>query len=76
MLTVQQKMEGKVVFNDGDFAEIEVSGVEGEEAGLLLETMQAHRGYTSDTNEEFRQRFGVATKLRVVVTTEFHEQRE
>ena len=36
MLRVQQKMEGKVVFNDGDFAEIAVAGVEGEEAGKRL----------------------------------------
>ena len=71
MLRVQQKMEGKVVFNDGDFAEIAVAGVEGEEAGLFLTTMQAHREDTSDTNEQFRQRFGVGTILDILVITHF-----
>ena len=75
-MLIQQKMEGEVVFNDGDFAEIEVGGVEREEAGLFLKTMQAHREDTSDTGKEFRQRLGVGTMLDIVVTTEFRKQRE
>jgi hypothetical protein len=43
MLTVQQKPEGEVVYNEGDFAVTEIGGVESEDAGVFLTTLQAYR---------------------------------
>jgi hypothetical protein len=66
-----KKMGGEVLYNDGKFAEIQTHGIEGPEEGLLLEILQAHIEDTTDTPEEFRQRFPVQKRLIVTTITEF-----
>ena len=69
MLT-SKRVEGKVDYNDGSFAEVFTYGIEGIEKNLLLETIQIHREDTEDTPEEFQQRFPVGTTLSILTTTE------
>jgi hypothetical protein len=69
-MTTHKRVEGRVRYNDGFFASVEISGVEGIEEGLFLATIQFHIGDTSDTPEEFRQRFPVGTWWNISTTTE------
>jgi hypothetical protein len=69
VLTIARR-EGPVVYNNGDIAEVEAGGVEGEEKGLFLETIQLDAGDTGDTPEEFQRRFPVGTWLKLSITTE------
>jgi hypothetical protein len=56
-IVVQKKVHGQVDYNDGEFAEVQVAGVEGIEKGLWLHSLQIHRGDTKDTPEQFQRRF-------------------
>ena len=69
-MIIRKKVKGEVDYNDGEFAEIQMSGIEGIEKDLLLDTFQVHREETSDSPQEFRQRFPVGMWLDVVTTTE------
>lgn len=75
---IRKKVEGQVLYNDGEFAEIQTSGIEGIEEDLLLKAIQTHRADTSDSPEEFERRFPVGTWLEIITTTEItsalHEQ--
>ena len=76
---IRKKVEGQVLYNDGEFAEIQTSGIEGIEEGLLLKTIQTHRPDTGDSPEEFQCRFPVGMWLEILTTTEItlalYEQR-
>src|SRR5438067_2361408 len=67
--TIRKRVEGEVKFNDGEFAEVQTNGIEGIEKDLLLDVIQFHRCDTSDTPEEFRQRFAVGRWLDISATT-------
>ena len=69
MLT-SKRVEGRVEYNDGEFAEIQTIGIEGIEKNLLLETTQIHRSDTQNTPDEFQRRFPVGMRLGIVTTTE------
>jgi hypothetical protein len=69
-MVINKKTKGEIDYNDGEFAEIQTSGIEGSEEDLLLETLQIHRGNASCSPEEFRQRFPAGMRLDVVTTTE------
>lgn len=74
MLT-SKRVEGRVEYNDSEFAEIQLIGIEGIEKNLLLETIQIHRGDTRDTPEEFQRKFPVGIRLKVLTTTEVTKKR-
>ena len=41
-MVIRKKVEGRVDYNDGEFAEVQTVGIEGIEQDLLLETIQIH----------------------------------
>jgi hypothetical protein len=47
-VTTRREVRGEVLYNDGNFAEIQTIGTEGIERGLLLDTVQIHRSDTDD----------------------------
>ena len=60
-----------VAFNDGDYAEVDINGVEGVEKGLWLDTMQISvldAGGISP--KEFRKKFPVGMLLDISTATE------
>lgn len=69
-MITRKRVEGEVVHNNGEFAEVNICGVEGIEEGLFLDTIQIHVEETSDTPEEFEQRFPVGAWLNIWTTTE------
>jgi len=69
MLTTK-RVEGRVEYNDGEFAEVQTIGIEGIEENLLLETIQIHRRDAQNSPEEFQRRFPVGTRLGILTTTE------
>lgn len=52
-MVVHKREGGRVDFNDGQCAEVQVVGVEGTKKGLWLETIQLHREDTCNTADEF-----------------------
>lgn len=73
-MLIRKKVEGEVQYNDGEFAEVLTSGVEGsDDEGIQLETIQFHRDDTDDTREEFQQRFRVGMWLDISTTVEVVE---
>jgi len=69
-MIIRNRVEGEIVYNDGRFAEVEIYGTKGADEGLLLETIQFHVEDTSDTREEFQQRFRVGTWWNISTSTE------
>lgn len=69
-MIVCRKTQGKVSYNDGEFTEVEISGIEGTEEGLFLDTVQFHRCDTSNAPDEFRRRFPVGAHLDILTITE------
>jgi hypothetical protein len=67
---IRKVLEGRIAYNNGDFAEIEIIGTEGIEKNLWLETIQTHREDTNDTTEGFQRRFSVGTWVNICTTTE------
>jgi hypothetical protein len=65
-----RKVMGEVVYNNGEFAEIETFGVDGIETGLILETIQISRDDTNDGTKEFRRKFRVGVLLDITTTVE------
>jgi hypothetical protein len=41
-MMIRKRVEGKVEYNDGDFAEVQTVGTEDIEKDLLLDTIQLH----------------------------------
>ena len=72
-MIIRKRTEGEIVYNDGEFAEVQLVGIESDEEDLLLETIQIHRCDT-DLPQEFQRRFPVGRWLDVLTTTEisFH----
>jgi hypothetical protein len=66
----QNRVNGEVEYNDGDFAEIQTVGIEGIEKDLLLETIQVHRDNTSYTCEQFQDKLPVGSWLNICTTIE------
>jgi len=66
----RKRVEGEVVYNDGEFAEIETYGVEVYEEDPFLTTIQLHVEDTGDTAEQFQQRFPVGMWLSIWTTSE------
>jgi hypothetical protein len=58
-MIIRKRTEGKILYNDGEFAEVQLVGIEGDEEDLLLETIQIHRCDGDDLPQEFRCRFQV-----------------
>jgi len=73
-MIIRKRTEGKILYNDGEFAEVQLVGIEGNDDDLLLETTQIHRCDTDDLPQEFQRRFPVGRWLDVLTTTEisFH----
>jgi hypothetical protein len=69
-VTTRKEVRGEVLYNAGDFAEIQAIGTEGIERGLLLGTVQIHRSDTDDAVAEFQRRFKVGTRLHILATIE------
>jgi hypothetical protein len=75
-MVIRKKVEGRVDYNDGEFAEVQTVGIEGIEQDLLVETIQIHADDTNDTPDEFRRRFPVGMWLDILTTTEITSQAE
>ena len=67
-VTTRKEVQGEVLYNDGDFAEIQTIGTEGIERGLLLATVQIHRSDTDDAVVEFQRSFKVGMRLHISTT--------
>ena len=63
-------MEGQVEYNNGEFAEVVTIGVEGIEKGLWSDSIQISSCDTKETAEQFRDRFPVGARLRILTITE------
>ncbi len=62
---VLSKVRGLVIHNDGQFAEVELGGIEGSEEDIFLATIQLHVEHTQMTEEEFLNRFPVGTLMTI-----------
>ena len=69
-MMARKRIQGEVVYNDGEFAEVETYGLEVYEEDLFLNTIQLHVEDTGDTPEQFRQRFPVGMWLHIWTTLE------
>jgi hypothetical protein len=69
-VTTRKEVRGEVLYNDGDFAEIQTIGTEGIERGLLLDTVQIHRSDTADAVAQFQRSFRMGTRLHILTTIE------
>jgi hypothetical protein len=63
-------VRGQVQHNDGEFAEVQMVGIEGIEENLLGEIIQIHRCDTKGSPQEFGRQFPVGTWLDISTTTE------
>lgn len=73
-MVVRKRVEGRIDYNDGEFAEVQIVGIEGIELGLWLETIQLHREDTNDTSDEFRRRFPHGMWLDILTITDITAQ--
>ena len=69
-----KRVEGRVKYNDGEFAEIQTIGIEGIKEDLLLDAIQIHRSDAQNTPEEFQRRFPVGMTLGILTITEIEEK--
>jgi hypothetical protein len=69
-MVIRKRVEGKVQYNDGDFAEVMTNGIEGIEKNVLLKTIQIHCCDTENTPEEFQHRFPVGLCLDILTVAE------
>jgi hypothetical protein len=67
-------VEGRVGYNDGEFAEAQIVGIEGIEKDFWLATIQIHREDTNDTPDEFQRRFPVDMWLDILTITDITAQ--
>ena len=74
-MLVRKRVKGEVQYNDGQLAEAHSIGMDGSDAGLLLDTIQLHREDTKDSPEEFRRRLPVGMWLDIVTTIEVSPER-
>ena len=73
-MVVRKRVEGRIDYNDGEFAEVQTVGIEGIEQDLLLKTIQIQREDTNDTPDEFQRRFPVGMWLDILTTTDITAQ--
>jgi hypothetical protein len=73
-IIIRKRVEGEIKYNDGEFADVQTNGIEGHEKNMLLDTIQIYRHDTSESSDEFRQRFLVGMWLDIVLTTEINPQ--
>ena len=52
-MIIRKRTAGKILYNDGEFAEVQLVGIEGDEENLLLESTQIHRCDTDDSPRSF-----------------------
>jgi len=74
-MIVRKRVKGEVQYNDGEFAEIQIIGIEGIEEDLLLETIQIHPHDAQSTPGEFQSRFPVGMGLGILTTIEITRKR-
>jgi len=48
-MVIRKRVAGLIEYNDGEFADVQIVGIEGLEKGLLLERVQLHREDTEDS---------------------------
>jgi hypothetical protein len=73
-IIVRKQTEGEVQYNDGEFAEIQTSGIDGIEKDLLLDTIQIDRDDTGDTPEVFKRKLEVGMWFDITTETVFTAQ--
>jgi hypothetical protein len=69
-MTICKRVGGVVTNNNGEFAAVDMFGIEGIEEGFFLDTMQIHCCDSEDASEKFQQRFPVGMELRICATFE------
>jgi hypothetical protein len=69
MMVIRKRVEGQVLYYDGEFIEIQTNGIEGIEEGFLLNTIQTHRD-TRDAPEAFQCRFPIGMWVDITAITE------
>jgi hypothetical protein len=69
-VTIQKRVEGQVVFNNGQFVEIETYGIDGIETGLILDTIQIDRCEAATDTRNFKRTFPRGTCLEISTTLE------
>jgi hypothetical protein len=74
-MVIRKRVEGEVLYNNGDFAEVATIGIEGIEKDLWLDTIQIDCSQTEDTPEEFQHRFPVGMRLCILTITEIKKKR-
>jgi hypothetical protein len=67
---IRKKLRGQVQHNDGEFAEVQLVGIEGVEENLLGEIIQIHRCETENNSMEFGRQFPVGIWLDIMTATE------
>jgi len=70
LMVTRKKVAGQVEVNDGQLAEIQTVGIEGDEKNLLLDRIQIHREDSDDTPQEFCHRFPKGLWLDILTITE------
>jgi hypothetical protein len=70
-MVIRKRVEGKVEYNDGEFAEVLTFGIQGIEKDLLLDNIQTHCCDTEDMPDEFEHRFPVGMRPGILTITEF-----
>ena len=68
-IIVSKQTEGEVQYNDGEFAEIQASGIGGIEKDLLPDTIQINRDDTGDTPEVFKRKLEAGMWLDITTQT-------
>jgi hypothetical protein len=71
---VRKRVQGRIDYNNGEFAEIQIVGTEGIEKDLWLDTIQIHREDTEDTPEAFKKRLPFGTVRRIFNSTQITAQ--
>ena len=64
-MVIESAVVGNILFNDGEFAEIQTVGKAGIGRGLLIETFQINRLQTNQTSKSFLYFFPVGMKIRI-----------
>ena len=73
-MIIRKRVDGEVLYNDGDFAEVATIGIEGIEKDLWLDTIHIDCSQTEDTPVEFQHRFPVGMRFGILMTTEITEE--
>jgi hypothetical protein len=69
-MIIRKRVGGRVSSNHGDFADVDIIGIEGIEEGLYLDTMQIDCHDTHYSPEEFQRKFAIGMELEICTSTE------